>query len=334
MGGLSDSFGDPVCLDGKDPHRQTMSPARNILEVLAYYDLFEYPLLPAEIAGFLHQALRPDALEDILNDLQQRGRVYRLGPYYALRNEGSLMRRRMQGNAKAAALLPLAMQGAAWLQRFPFVRGIAVSGSLSKNMAEEDGDIDYFVITAPGRLWTARTLMHLFKKLTFLSGRQDHYCMNYYIDLEAMEVEEQNYFTAMEMVTLLPACGKDTLRTFATANAWTARYFPLHPMRQLPAEAARREPLKAFLEFLLSRRCFDGLERMLMQLTRRRWDRKRREGRRNKNGRLMGLQATAHCCKPDPTLFQPLVLSRYRERLKALDLAPAMRSSAKVTSGN
>jgi len=35
--------------------------------------------------------------------------------------------------------------------------------------------------------------------------------MNYFIDEEALEIEEKNIFTATELITLLPACGNGGL---------------------------------------------------------------------------------------------------------------------------
>src|SRR2546430_6574247 len=87
-------------------------------------------------------------------------------------------------------------------------------------------DIDFFIITSANRLWIARTCMHLFKKLTFLTGRQHWYCMNYYIDEEALNIEEHNIFTATELITLLPVCGNGTMQRFFQMNSWVSVYFP------------------------------------------------------------------------------------------------------------
>src|SRR6202022_4223033 len=92
-------------------------------------------------------------------------------------------------------------------------------------------DIDFFIITKANRLWIARTLMHLFKKLTFLTGHQGWYCMNYYVDEEALQIEEKNIFTATELITLLPVCGNGTMEEFFRANNWASSYFPNYAIR-------------------------------------------------------------------------------------------------------
>jgi predicted nucleotidyltransferase len=40
---------------------------------------------------------------------------------------------------------------AKFLSWFPYIRGIAISGSLSKNFADENSDLDFFIITAANR---------------------------------------------------------------------------------------------------------------------------------------------------------------------------------------
>ena len=54
------------------------------------------------------------------------------------------------------------------ISKFPYVEGVGISGSLSKGYYDDDGDIDFFIITSPKRLWIARTFLILYKKL-FLS---------------------------------------------------------------------------------------------------------------------------------------------------------------------
>jgi predicted nucleotidyltransferase len=48
------------------------------------------------------------------------------------------------------------------LVKFPAIRRIWVCNSLSMNAADADSDIDLFVETAPGRIWTGRAVTTLF----------------------------------------------------------------------------------------------------------------------------------------------------------------------------
>jgi predicted nucleotidyltransferase len=47
--------------------------------------------------------------------------------------------------------MELARKKAAFISKFPFIRGIFVSGSLSKNYADDKSDLDFFVVTSDGQ---------------------------------------------------------------------------------------------------------------------------------------------------------------------------------------
>src|SRR5688572_16924359 len=158
----------------------------SVLKVLAYFDLFNYPLLKEEVHFFLDHAVRKEAVDGAIDQLCIAGCIYQHGDFISLSTDGSLVTRRLKGNNHARTLLDTAYKVSSLLYRFPFVRGIGISGSLSKNFADDKADIDFFIITSANRLWIARTLMHLFKKLSYLAGRQHWFCMNYYVDEESL----------------------------------------------------------------------------------------------------------------------------------------------------
>ena len=191
------------------------------MKVLAYFDLFDYPLSKEEILAFLDQAVRMENLSEALNELRAEKYIFLYRDYYMIQDNDGLVTRRIKGNDRAKPLLRTGNRISRFLYQMPYVRAIGISGSLSKDFAGEGADIDYFIITKSNRLWVARTIMHLFKKWSFLFGRQHWYCMNYYIDEDALEIEEKNIFTAIELITLLPVRGNGVLHAFFDKNEWT-----------------------------------------------------------------------------------------------------------------
>lgn len=311
---------------------------RDILSVLAYFDLFSYPLTLEEITLFLTEEPDEDKLEVALHGLVLNRYIFKIDHFYALRDDDSLAELRVTGNQRAQKLLKVGRKKAHWLYGFPYVRGIGISGSLSKNYASTKGDIDYFIITAPNRLWIARTCMHLFKKFTYFTGRQHWYCMNYYIDGDALAINEMNVFTAMETVTLLPVCGDDAFVQFFDVNDWTGLYFPHYRFGQRKANkddnigfpncrnwelVSRRNKIQTLLangvERLFNHAIGDWLDRYLMRLTTRRWEKKEKNQLRNMNGNRMGIRTGRHYCKPAPEFLQTEILLRYRKKLEELE---------------
>lgn len=292
-----------------------MSIKKNILATLTYFNMFDYPLKKREIYIFLGHKINRQDFELALYELVEEAGIFKIGNFYSLFNNYALAERRNKGNLKAEKMLQKANRSARIIAGFPFVKGVAVSGSLSKKFADEDADTDFFVITAPNRLWIARTLLHLFKKLTFLFNLQDHYCMNYFIDEASPCILEKNIYTATEAVTMLPICGTDAFELFYQANSWTNKFFPNQYLHVSSAKEIKRTWLRLTFERLANNRTGDWLDTFLMKLTAKSWDAKKRNKKKNSKGLLMGMHCSKHFSKPDPANFQRKLLLRYDKSL-------------------
>ncbi len=292
--------------------------AQNILKTLGYFDLFQYPLTRTEIGQF-HAANIPHAeIDEALDILLGEKMIFLLDEFYSLHNEPGLAERRRNGNRLAASQMQTAGRVARFLAKFPYVKGIAVSGSLSKNFATKNTDIDFFIVTEANRLWIARTVMHLYKKFTFLTGRQHWYCMNYYVDVKCMEIKEKNIFTAIESVTLLPMQGKKALDDFMQDNNWASAYFPLKKIVTEGTPEISPGLLRKGVEKIFNNRLGDKVDTWLMKITEKRWHKKTRQHQLNSSGHVMSMVASRHVSKPDPKNFQDKVIEKYRAKVQQL----------------
>ena len=160
-----------------------------------YFDIFRYPLTRKEIESFLDKSYSRDELDYSFHDLVTSGRIFQLCEFFSLKNDMSIVEIRRRGNIQATILVKKAKQIARLLYKFPYIRAIGLSGSVSKNFADENSDIDYFLITEANRLWIARTLLLIFRKNPFLKDRDKYYCMNYFVDEEDLVIKEKNIYT-------------------------------------------------------------------------------------------------------------------------------------------
>src|SRR5258706_12258011 len=110
--------------------------------------MFDYPLKKREIYTFLGRKEEPQKFDSALNHLIDESAIFKIGDFYCLFNNYALAERRSRGNEKAAVMLKKAEKAATVISAFPFVKGVAVSGSLSKKYADENADVDFFIITA------------------------------------------------------------------------------------------------------------------------------------------------------------------------------------------
>ncbi len=246
------------------------------LLTLRYFGIFRYPLTTSEIHLFNGVKSTLAEVRRSLDELKDEGEIFHKGDYYLAADQEEWVKKREKGNRRAYQLLDSSRRYATIIASFPFVRGICISGSLSKYYASESTDIDYFIITAANRLWIARSFLHLFKKLTFLTGHQHYFCMNYFVDTRALSITHKNIYSAVETATLIPVYNEEVYKAFIRQNQWFKEYLPNYPdhppLRWLMKK--RRRPLKRILEWILQLLFPERMNQALMDLTDSKWRRK------------------------------------------------------------
>jgi hypothetical protein len=289
---------------------------KHILATLAYFSLFDYPITRQEIVRFLGRTVEQQPFEEALDRLIHHSFVFAIGNYLSVVNDRSLAERRARGNERAANMMRSAQRAASLISCFPFVKAVAISGSLSKNFADEWADVDFFIITAPNRLWTCRTLLHLFKKLTFLARRQHLFCMNYFIDENHPVILEKNIYTATEALTIIPARG--SFNDFYNANDWAKTFLPNLSTNITPPKKIIRTWARTMVEFALHNTIGDRFDNFLMNVTAKRWNAKTLNSKRNSKGNILTMHAGKHFSKPGPENFQRHLLRRYEKSITEL----------------
>ena len=130
---------------------------KRILEALAYFDIFNHPLTKQELLS-IEQA-KIEETEERLQEYSDKKLCYNSSEYFSISsNIKDLVLQRIEKENRAKLYTKKLPFYANIIKSFPFVKGIAISGSLSKGVMHKDGDIDYFIITSKNRLWICRTL--------------------------------------------------------------------------------------------------------------------------------------------------------------------------------
>ena len=290
-----------------------------------YFDIFRYPLTRKEIESFLDKSYSQDELDYSFHDMVTSGRIFQHCEFFCLQNDISLVEIRRKGNIQATILVEKAKQIARLLYKFPYVRAIGLSGSVSKNFADENSDIDYFLITKANRLWIARTLLVIFRKNPFLKNREKYYCMNYFVDEEDLVIKEKNIYTATELFTLLPLAGNASLKRFFEKNSWSYSYFPNRALPIVNEEINFKDPwFKKLAEVFLNNRIGNWLDNYLFKLTTARWRKKEEEKKLNAKGERMGLKTNKHFSKPNPLFFHNAFIEKYKQRIKEVEAKHVM----------
>ncbi len=159
------------------------------------------------------------------------------------------------------------------LGALPFVRYVAVSGSLSVDAAGDDADIDLFLVTADRRLWLARRLVIGVVRLAALA--RIRLCPNYLVAAAALELDDRTTFVAHELAQLVPIVGTAAHAAVLARNNWAAAFLPnaFGPASIAGGPAAslpRPGPARRVVEWILRAPVLDRLERWELGRMRRR----------------------------------------------------------------
>jgi hypothetical protein len=116
----------------------------------------------------------------------------------------------------------------------PFIRTIAVTGSVAYGSAGKWDDIDLFVITERNRLWISNLLMLVQVRISKILGvRSPHllnFCLSYVHDQEGFSNESRknrtNALFARELLKAKPVAGMNEYRKILEANRWVSDLYP------------------------------------------------------------------------------------------------------------
>lgn len=217
---------------------------RAFLQTVVYAGLFGYPLTPSQLRETLIGATARD--DDVVAWYRASERLQEAveygGGYFFPRGRRDLIAQRARREEVSRRLLDEFSRPLALVARMPFVRMVALSGSLAHLNAEADADLDLFVVTRARRVWTVALATVL---LTRLLGWRRRLCLNYVVSERAMWVAPADLFSANQIVHLRPVTGEQVYRRFLEANRFVARFYPNFSPRSLAgfersAEAAVR----------------------------------------------------------------------------------------------
>ncbi len=197
-----------------------------IIHAVAYADIFDYPLTAEQVHRFLVGVEAPPStvLDRLSRGNLLEGRLGHDRGYYFLPGREETVETRLRRAPISALAWPTARKYGRIVARLPFIRMVAVSGALTMDNVEADADIDFFIITEPGRLWLTRALV---VGIVRLAARRGHVlCPNYFLSEGCLVLQRRNLFTAHELAQMVPVYGMATYRRMCHQNGWASRFLP------------------------------------------------------------------------------------------------------------
>jgi len=213
-----------------------------ILRTLIYADLFDFPLTGEELWQRLiwegkSSSAQPseEEFETCLRKLNRTEKIERQKSFYFLSGRGRIVESRKKHLDYSQKKLKKAVAASRFLKLIPLVRLVAVTGSVASENAKHGDDIDLFLITSAGRIWTTRFLVTLLVSLLGVRRRpgqkkfKDKICLNLYLDEGHLGIfkKEQDLFLAYEIYQLKVLWQRgETYQKFLSANTWIKKLLP------------------------------------------------------------------------------------------------------------
>ena len=264
---------------------------KKIISVLKYFSFFAYYPTLEEIHTFLQARISKNELNIELDYMVKLKLIelyarytppqYSIGnakvkyPSFAKASEGKQISKRKLNNWRYQAYIKL-------ISLFPQIRLVGLSGSISMMNAEEDDDIDLFIITAKNRLFTGRFIALVFaqllglrrsrdsatkffitreshhfvvpskvKKISYASSadHKDKVCLNLFFDESNLKVPKfkQTEFVGHEVLQMKPIVTRDNIyERFLEANEWVFRLFPNATPAVIPVKTGIQAKITIF----------------------------------------------------------------------------------------
>ncbi|MFA4999967.1 MAG: hypothetical protein WC545_01235 [Patescibacteria group bacterium] len=167
-----------------------------ILKTIAFFDLFNYPLTAFEIYQYLGKKFALVEIMEVLADGAAgfSGRIGSENGFYFLAGREEIVTIRQERYNYARRKIKKAARFVRLFSLAPFVKVIAVANSLGAHNLRDGSDIDFFIITAPRRLWLSRFycagLAKLLNSRPRAGQKRDKICLSFYITADYLNLDD------------------------------------------------------------------------------------------------------------------------------------------------
>jgi len=209
--------------------------------VIAFFDLFDYPLTVKEI--WLNLSLKcelNEVIEALENFISEKKKIESKNGFYFLFGRGGIAEERLRRYSFADRKFKRALLIAKIFKFIPWIKMIAVSNLLGAHNLKDSSDIDFFIAAEDKRIWLTRFFCAGAAKFLGLrpqaNNSRDKICLSFYVSEKAMDLSRlmlkdapDIYFTYW-LAGLTPLYGAASIyQELIKANQWLYDSLPNWP---------------------------------------------------------------------------------------------------------
>ncbi|MFA6105771.1 MAG: hypothetical protein WC725_04245 [Patescibacteria group bacterium] len=247
-----------------------------IIKTLSYFDVFNFPLTKEELLNYLWQGHEQNEVEvnTALQALVSAGKVGGVGSYYFLPGREDIIVKRNLAVAHTEKKLRRAQFAIKLISGIPFLKAVFVCNSVAAETASAESDIDFFIVSAEGRLWLVRFFSNLILRVLGLRTGKLHsanrVCLSFFVgekhlDLTGLRICEEDIYLVYWLRQLYPLYDpKNFLIKIWRANGWAKDYLKLPSASAVKNE--KPDQFKIIIERALQGKTGDGYEKILKKI--------------------------------------------------------------------
>jgi hypothetical protein len=172
-----------------EDYQTTNDLKKAIKEMVAFFDLFDFPLTAQEISHYLDGRFSWLEISVALESLSIINN--RHGQYFLKGREEIILSRQKKYNYYCRKL-KIAQRFGRLFAVCPSVRAVFLSNVIGPHNLRDSSDIDFFIITKPGQIWLARLyctgLAAFLNKRPQKNNKRDKICLSFYISSDQFDL--------------------------------------------------------------------------------------------------------------------------------------------------
>lgn len=206
----------------------------SILQTIAYFDIFDCPLTANELRHFLDQKISQEKLSEELKNLVNSRAILLHQGFYTLRLENIIARQERFSLSRRK--LKKALLVSKIFARLPWIKFIALANQIGAHNLRDQGDLDFFIIAQPGKLWLTRFvtagLMALANQRPTKDKSRDQICLSFFVtsdnlDLQKFMLADKDLYFIYWLACLCPLYDStDYYYRLIISNQWLGEKLP------------------------------------------------------------------------------------------------------------
>jgi len=169
----------------------------NIKKTLARYSALQQTPTLIELHHLLELPIDLLSLKNTLEQLLPNQEITCVNGYWQLTQKPQLHTKRHKQIRASLEKNFLAQKVSKIINSFPWIKAVAIYGSLSRLQSNNESDIDFFIITSANRVWSARFFINFVFKILKLrpdkKNKKNRFCFSYWADETNLDLSVANY---------------------------------------------------------------------------------------------------------------------------------------------